>query len=89
MMLRMIVPALEHTVPRQDEARAVEAWWEAHYDELLQSFPEQFVAVRDGHVVASNPDLALLAYELRDLGLSPRDDVAIELITASRGNLLL
>ena len=79
----------DRTLPNLDNARKIETWWEAHYSELLTSHPEQFVAVRDGTVVASNPDLAMLVYELRDLGLRPREDVAIEFITARKGQLLL
>lgn len=75
--------------PSFEEAEAIDRFWAEHHDELLAGYPEQFVAVKDGEVVASNTDLALLIYDLRDQGLSPRTDVWIEFITANVGKLLL
>lgn len=85
----MVNSTIDGLSPSLEEAAQLDQWWEAHYDALLADYPEQFVAVQGDAVVASNPDLALLVYELRDLGLSPREDVAIEFITASKGDLLL
>lgn len=33
------------------------AYWEAHADQLTKRYPDQFVAVRDGQVIATSPDL--------------------------------
>jgi hypothetical protein len=75
--------------PSFDEAMELQRFWDAHYAELLATYPEQFVAVKDGRVVATNTDLALLVYELRDHGIDARTDVAIQFITAKSGSLLL
>lgn len=75
--------------PSFEEAERIQQFWDEHYRELLGEFPEQFVAVRDGRVVASNRDLALLFYELRALGLDAQRDVAIQFISATSASLLL
>ena len=50
-----------------DAAAAEQAFWTAHYDELLRAHPERFVAVVDGRVVATATDLQeLLAILARD-----------------------
>jgi hypothetical protein len=85
----MSAPTLADTDPRMDEARQIREFWAQHHDELLAVYPEQFVAVKDGEVVAANPDLAMLVYELRDKRLDPRKDVLIEFITARASTLLL
>ena len=72
-----------------EEALETQQFWAEHYDELLTKYPEEFVAVRGGEVVASNPDLAMLFYDLRDRGLNARTDVAIQFISAHCGSLLL
>lgn len=64
--------------PDFDEAR--EAWdaaereqnfWRDHYGDLLQQYPDHFVAVRDGHVIAANPDLQRLLRKLKHHGVEP------------------
>lgn len=75
--------------PSLEEAAEIHRFWEEHYAELLAGYPEMFVAVRDGHVVAANPDLAFLVYDLRDKHLDPRKDVAIEFISSNSARLLL
>jgi hypothetical protein len=49
------------------------AFWAAHYEEYLAKYPEQFVAVQDGKVKATNPQLAGLIAELRRQRIEPRD----------------
>ena len=80
---------LSQPEPSLEEAQRILRFWEEHYGEFLRRYPEQFVAVRDGEVVAANPDLAMLVYHLREMGLSPRSDVAIEFITEKAARLLL
>jgi len=75
--------------PSVEEAKRIERFWDEHYDELLDQYPEKYVAVRDGLVVASHEDLALLVYALRDMGLDARRDVAIEFISSRTATLLL
>ena len=75
--------------PSLAEAEAIQRFWEEHYLELLKAYPEQFVAVKDGRVIAAHSDLAMLAYELRDRGLDARTDVAIQFISSRSATLLL
>ncbi len=75
--------------PSIEEARQIQEFWNEHHTEFLARYPEQFVAVKDETVVASNRDLAVLVDQLRQMGLDPRTDVAIEFISAKSGSLLL
>ena len=61
------------------------------YDELLERYPEQFVAADpdSGEVILAESSLAVLVDRLRERSLDPRTDVAIEFITAQRRNLLV
>jgi hypothetical protein len=75
--------------PSFEEADRIQKFWEDNYQALLCEYPEHFVAVKDGKVVAADPDLARLFYMLTDLGLDPRTGVAIEFISAHSSALLL
>lgn len=83
-----VAPAV---VPRPSiqDAAAIQQYWDEHYAELLAQFPEQFVAVKDGAVIASHRDLAMLIYVLRDRGMDVRTDVAIEFVTSRADRLQL
>ncbi len=48
-------------------------FWAANYRRLAAIYPEQFIAVRDGCVVAAEPDLVPLVDRLADLSLDLRD----------------
>jgi len=78
-------------VPSFAEAAEIQEFWEANYARLLGLCPEQFVAVdlRTGAVIATDPNIDQLVVALRNRGLDPRLDVAIEWISASKANLLL
>ncbi len=75
--------------PSMAEASSIEKFWEQHYQELLKDYPEQFVAVRDGKVIASDSDLAMLVSDLRDRGIDARTAVAIQFISAASASLQL
>jgi Family of unknown function (DUF5678) len=68
------------TIPDPEKARDAlraaqeeEAFWEKHYPELLARYPDQFVAVRGGKVIASDSDLMRLATTLEKRGIKPTD----------------
>ena len=63
-------------------------FWEENYDRILERYPEQFVAVRDGEVVAAQPELEALLARLSELGLGA-PDVTIEFVTAEPQKLYL
>lgn len=88
---RRAVATLVRPEPSFEEAIEIQNFWNQNYQRLLNEYPEQFVAVdmRSGEVVAANSDLAFLAYDLRDKGLDPRTDVAIQHLTAKSASLLL
>ncbi len=75
--------------PSFEEVAEIRRYWDENYPRLLQEYAEQFVAVRDGQVVAHDPDLATLFYKLQDLKLDPRTDVAVEFISAEADLLIL
>lgn len=53
------------------DAEAQRRYWEEHSTELGERYPDQFVAVLDGEVVASGNDLQELLYSLRAKGVDP------------------
>jgi len=55
---------------RADEERM---FWQDHYRELLQQYPDQFVAVKDGKPIATGADLSEMLSELERLGLEPSE----------------
>jgi hypothetical protein len=75
--------------PSFEEVAEIRRYWDANYERFLREYPEQFVAVKDGQVVAHDPDLTALFHKLQDLKLDPRTDVAIEFISAEADTLIL
>jgi Family of unknown function (DUF5678) len=67
------IPSLEEAGQAWDAAEAEQAFWSEHYGELLEQYPDQFVAVREGKVIAANPDLQQLLRSLKQQGIEPRD----------------
>jgi hypothetical protein len=45
------------------------AFWDKHYPEFLERYPDQFVAVKNGEVVANAPDLTQLVVLLESKGI--------------------
>ena len=52
-------------------AEREDAFWEKHYKRLLWQYPDQWIAVRDGEVIATSSDLSGIVKELEQLGLKP------------------
>ena len=65
-------PDVERVKAAFREAEAQQAFWEEHYGELREKYPDLFVAVVDSAVVASGPDLQTLLYTLRGQGIAPQ-----------------
>ena len=55
------------------EAERERAFWQEHHDEFLKKYTDQFVAVKDGTVVATSYDLRDLLALLREKGLDPKE----------------
>lgn len=49
------------------------AFWNAHRGEFLAAYPDQFVAVKDGRVVATGRNLEEIVARLTAIGLRPTD----------------
>ena len=71
-----------------EQAEAEETFWQEHHHEFIKKYPDQFVAVRGGAVVAVASNLRALVSELRARGLSPAD-VWVRFIAATRRAILL
>ena len=69
-------------------AAAEQAFWETHYGELLERYPDQFVAVSDGVVIATNPDLQQLIQDLEHRGIEPRR-IWVRFVTADPHRIML
>lgn len=69
-------------------AQAEQAFWQAHRAELTERYPDQFVAVLDGHVVATGSDLESLVAGLAAKGLTPQA-VWIRFLATTRPMLIL
>jgi hypothetical protein len=57
--------SVRHPFPSYEELERERHYWDAHFDEYLQIYPEKFVAVYDGEIVATDSDLEGLAAKLR------------------------
>ncbi|MCC7364657.1 MAG: hypothetical protein IT303_09810 [Dehalococcoidia bacterium] len=68
-------------------ANRLTRFWDENYEQLLVRYPDQFVAahVDTGEVIAANPDLVMLMYDLRDRGIELRDNIGIEYISTRAG----
>jgi hypothetical protein len=60
---------------------ANDSWIEAHLDRLARDYPEQWVAVDRGRVLAAGPDLGRVTEEANRAGASP--DAAFEFIASA------
>jgi hypothetical protein len=58
---------------RFQQAREERAYWETHYPELLAQYPDEWVAVGDGKVIAHTQHVWDLLQRLDREGLDPRD----------------
>ena len=85
--MNVTVPSLEGAQEALDAAERREAFWHAHHKEFLERYPEQFVAVADGQVVAADEDLDALLDTLQKKDLAPTQ-VWLKFITADVRRLL-
>lgn len=84
----MAIPDADAAAAAFREAEREQAFWEQHYREYIEKYPDRFVAVHDGKVVATSEDLYHLVILLREQGLAPTD-VWMEYIEATPRELLL
>jgi hypothetical protein len=80
-MVELHIPSLDATdieLPSTEgwdalwaEGEREDAFWAEHYQELLTQYPDEFVAVKDGKVIAHHPDLFALRRITDEMGLDP------------------
>ena len=81
-------PSLEGLRERYYERDRELQWWAGHHAELVKLYPDQFVAVRDGVVVAVAGDIIELREKLAEKSLG-FDDVISSFIRSDPSKLLL
>jgi hypothetical protein len=64
------------------------SYYEAHYQELLEEYPEQWVAIYDQQVVGVAKDLKRLVARLQRKGIPP-GRAFVEYVTAKEDLLIL
>ena len=69
----MVAPHPSKDDPAWQDAEREHAFWQERADEFLQKYPDQFVAVRDGEVVAVAYDIRDLLAMLRARGMEPTE----------------
>ena len=70
------------------QAEAETAFWAEHHQEYVRKYPDQFVAVHDGEVVAASPDLESLLEQLTARGLNVQR-VGTRFVASNRYRYLL
>jgi hypothetical protein len=70
--VRSHIPRLEKADRAWDEAEARTAYWRDNYPTLLEKYPEHFVAVANGAVVAVDSNLDQLLSIISKHGYQPR-----------------
>ena len=79
---------LQRTERQRAKIEADLAFWRDHYAELAKLYPEQFISVANGRVVASDSDLYRLWKTLEKLGFRS-GETAIEFMTEQPRFVLL
>lgn len=70
------------------DAEAEQAFWASHHAELMAKYPEEFVAVSKGAVVAHSPKLQQLIQLIEGLHVDPTH-VWVRFVTADQRNMLV
>ncbi|MBI4492707.1 MAG: hypothetical protein HY690_07960 [Chloroflexi bacterium] len=78
---------MQETLPELRRFRRDVEYYEAHREQLLQQYPEQWVAVFNQEIVGADPDFERLLATLDELGV-PSEHALIRRVTA-RDDLLI
>jgi hypothetical protein len=84
----MPLPSLERARKALEAGEVEQAFWDKHWDDFLERYPEQFVAVKDGQVLAASEDLQEVLQVVQAAGVEPAE-IWIQFLTKSPGFLLL
>jgi hypothetical protein len=63
-------------------------YYQAHWEQLLDQYPEQWVAIFDEQVVGADPDAYRLLANLRERGI-PTEKALVKYVTAKDDILIL
>lgn len=69
----MAIPARDELEALWQEAEVERAFWQEHQQEFVERYPDRFVAVRNGAVVATAATLMDLVHLLEEQALKPTD----------------
>lgn len=64
-------------------------WIEAHYDELRALYPDQYVAVVNGNVVAHDPTISNILAQLRPVYGDATSELAIKFVYKETPTIVL
>ena len=76
--MKPLLPTPEEFRAMVDAAEARQEFWDSRREEFRSEYPNEYVAVRGGHVVAHAPELRTLYAELDRLDFDPLRDVDVE-----------
>lgn len=81
----------DQEIPQEvwDRADGVFRYWMDHFEELIVEYPEQYVAMRDGEIIAAHATLSALCDDIEARGLDITQDVACRFITSTWKNLVI
>ena len=82
------VPSIETMNAAWAEAQVQDVFWHEHRNELLATYPDQLVAVRNSEVVAASTDLQTLLRDLAAQGIA-RNEVGIRFISTDPQRFML
>lgn len=82
------VPSLEGMRARFREADREVQWWADHQAEFVRLYPDQFVAVLNGEVMAVASDLSTLIAALKEKSITIQD-VWVSFIETDPSRLIL
>ena len=76
MQEHMTIPSPAETEAWLKQMEQIREFWAKHYQELRQKYPDQFVAIYEGKVVAVAEDLQNLVQQVEQQGISiPQTDI--------------
>jgi hypothetical protein len=84
----MTTPRIDPIDALWDRAEAERIFWEDHYSKFVPRYPDKFVAVHEGEVIASGAELDSVLREVQATGVDRRE-VWVRFIAATPRTLIL
>ena len=64
------------------------SWFSSHYNEIVEKYKNEFVAIKDAKIIAHNPRLDALLEELKKKGKN-LSEILIEFVTEKGAKFIL